>query len=448
MRHVAPTLAERMAALESGAISASQWLDDILGQAVEPSARSVYTQLFEQTARAEAQAIDVTRNAGVPVGPLAGLPVAIKDLFDVTGQVTRAGSRLFSERPPAESDAETVRRLRRAGAVLVGHANMTEFAYSGLGLNPHYGTPLNPLDETRIPGGSSSGSAAAVARGLAAAGLATDTGGSVRIPAAFCGLVGFKPTQARIPREGAFPLSTTLDSIGPIAPSVDCCARLDDVLSGQAVVPVSPAAVRGLRLAVPENYVLEDMDTVVSQAVDRAFHKLSAAGASIERTRFDVLDHVSELGRGGGFSAAESYHLHRTWLADHHDMYDPRVVARIEQGRTMTAAEYLDLCANQASLIASMDRLMMDWDVLAMPTVAVVPPRFSELEDDEEYMRINRLVLRNASIANLLGLCAITLPCHQAGELPVGLMLLGRAGSDRQLLQIALGVEARLNTVD
>src|SRR5699024_882815 len=275
MRRNYPTLAERLAALDNGETSATSLLDEALATAAEPNARAVYTRFFEQTAHAEAQAVDIQRDAGVPTGPLAGLPVAVKDLFDVAGQVARSGSRLLADQPPATEDAAAVRRLRQAGSVIVGHANMTEFAYSGLGLNPHYGTPPNPLDEARIPGGSSSGSAVAVARGMAAAGLATDTGGSVRIPAAFCGLVGFKPTQSRIPNAGMFPLSTTLDSIGPIAPSVDCCARMDAVLSGQSPTPIQPTQMRELRLMLPDRYVLDDMDAMVSDAFDRALQALS-----------------------------------------------------------------------------------------------------------------------------------------------------------------------------
>lgn len=442
------TLAERLAELGNGKTSATSLLDDALATAAEPNAEAVYTQVFKQTAQAEAKAVDIQRDAGVPTGALAGLPVAVKDLFDVKGQVTRSGSRLLSDRPPATEDAEVVRRLRQAGAVIVGHTNMTEFAYSGLGLNPHYGTPPNPLDEARIPGGSSSGSAVAVARGMAAAGLATDTGGSVRIPAAFCGLAGFKPTQSRIPGAGMFPLSTTLDSIGAIAPSVDCCARMDAVLSGHPPTPLQPAQVRGLRLMVPDRYVLEDMDTMVADAFDRALQTLSGAGATVRTSAFEVLTTLPELGQGGGFTAAESYRIHRQWLATHREAYDPRVAVRIERGKAMTAAEYLDLLDRRTELMAIADRTMADWDALVMPTVPVVPPLLSALENDEAYTRINQLVLRNPTVANLLGLCAITLPCHRPGELPVGLTLVGRAGQDHALLRYAVGVESLLDATE
>lgn len=448
MRRINLTLAEQINALNSGNRTATALLGEILARASEPEAYAVYTRLFERTARAEAEAIDIQRKAGVPLGPLAGLPISVKDLFDVAGEVTRSGSRLLAGQPAAVEDAESVRRLRSAGAVITGHTNMTEFAYSGLGLNPHYGTPPNPLDEARIPGGSSSGAAVAVARGMAAAALGTDTGGSVRIPAAFCGLVGFKPTQARVPRAGMFPLSPTLDCIGPIAPSVACCASLDAVLSGEPPPSPEPARVRGLRLASPTRYVREDMDDVVSGAFDRALKSLSGAGALVEEPAFEVLERLPELERDGDFTAAESYHVHREWLATHRDQYDPRVCMRIERGEAMGAATYLDLHQRRAALMATMDRLMMDWDALAIPTVPVVPPLFAELDDDENYARINQLVLRNPTIANLLGLCAITLPCHRPGELPVGIMLVGRGGADQQILRIAAGVEAVLGAAE
>lgn len=439
-----PTLAALLAKLDSGAASASSLLDQALVKAAAPAAQAIYTQLFEHTAPAEAKAEDVRRQAGVPVGPLSGLPIAVKDLFDVTGQVTRAGSRLLADQPAATTDSAAVRRLRQAGAIMVGHVNMTEFAYSGLGLNPHYGTPTNPLAEDRIPGGSSSGSAAAVARGAAVAALGTDTGGSVRIPAAFCGLVGFKPTQQRVSRAGVFPLSPTLDSVGPIAPTVACCARMDAVLSGQATPPLQAADGRSLHLAQPTNYVLDGMDATVAAAFKRALQVMTAAGMRVDEMSLDALEHLSDLGHGAGFTAAESYHDHRQWLATRRDVYDPRVSKRIEVGSTMLAADYLALHRRRDELMVLVDAQMTPWDAVVMPTVPIVPPRFAQLDDDTEYARFNRLILRNPTVANMLGLCAISLPCHRAGELPVGLMLVGRAGSDQRLLRIAAAVEALL----
>jgi aspartyl-tRNA(Asn)/glutamyl-tRNA(Gln) amidotransferase subunit A len=439
------TLANQLDALDAGAITATALLEEVLTRATSTEAKSVYTQLFGSKAQAEAEAIDILRRSGIPSGPLAGLPIAVKDLFDVAGEVTRAGSKILAKQPAAAIDAKVVRRLREAGAVITGHVNMTEFAYSGLGLNPHYGTPPNPFDQDRIPGGSSSGSAVAVALGMAAAALGTDTGGSVRIPAALCGLVGFKPTQARIPLNGVFPLSFTLDSVGPIARSVDCCARMDAVLSGDTYVTMTPTPVRGLRLAVPTNYVQDDLDADVSVAFDRSLRSLSDAGVLMVESSFKILEEVPELSvHNGGIPAAECYELHQKWITTRAGEYDPRTRVQIEQGSSMSAACYLGLCRRRTEMMMAIDRMMADWDALIMPTVVLVSPKLSLLEDHEEYIRINRLLLRNTEIANMLGLCAITLPCQNPDELPVGLTLMGRAGDDHRLLKIAADIEMLL----
>ncbi|MBL3555189.1 MULTISPECIES: amidase [Marinobacter] len=399
----------------------------------------IYTRRFDKTARAEADAIDRLREAGLTGGQLAGLPIALKALFDVKGEITHAGSQGWQV--PAETDALIVSRLRREGAVITGHTNMTEFAYSGVGLNPHYGTPDNPLAPGRIPGGSSSGAAVAVARGMACGAIGTDTGGSVRIPAAFCGLVGFKPSQSRIPREGTFPLSDSLDSIGPIAPTVDCCARLDAVLSGRQYQPLRPISLKGVRFVVPTQYMLDDLDNTVAQAFACSLNSLRDAGATIIEAPAPVLTAIPELMEGGGFTAAESYFVHRQSLADHGDQYDPRVRTRIERGAAITAADYLELCRRRQQRKQEADEWLQDYDGLLAPTVPVVPPRFEELTADEDYARLNLLILRNPTVANMLDLCSVTLPNHKPGYLPGGLMLIGRNGSDETLLRLAKAVE-------
>ncbi|SHF53696.1 aspartyl-tRNA(Asn)/glutamyl-tRNA(Gln) amidotransferase subunit A [Modicisalibacter ilicicola DSM 19980] len=439
-----PTLNTLLKRLQSRQHNATELLDDCLARIAERDDGRIHTALFEASARAQAEACDRLYREALPQGPLAGLPIAIKALFDVTGAVTHAGSRLLADAPPATRDASAVERLRQSGAILTGHTNMTEFAYSGLGLNPHYGTPDNPVAPGRIPGGSSSGAAVAVAEGMAAAALGTDTGGSVRIPAAFCGLVGFKPSQYRVPLEGALPLSCSLDSIGPIAPSVDCCARLDAVLSGEPMPAPGLDSVKGLRLAVPGHYLLEDIDSTVAVAFERALASLSAAGAVIREIPLPQLLELPELLEGGGFTAAESYHVHRDWLAEHCDRYDPRVGSRIQRGADLSAADYLELQRRRRFQVARMDRLLQDVDALVSPTVPVVPPLFVALEQDEDYSRTNLLVLRNPTAGNLLDLCAISLPCHWPDELPVGLMLMARNGMDHALLRQAAGVEAVL----
>ncbi|AZT85642.1 amidase [Marinobacter sp. NP-4(2019)] len=402
----------------------------------------VYTKRFDQTARAEAAAIDRLHQDNVPAGQLAGLPIALKALFDVAGEVTHAGSRGWQA--AAQTDALIVSRLRREGAVITGHTNMTEFAYSGLGLNPHYGTPDNPLAPGRIPGGSSSGAAVAVAQGMAAGAIGSDTGGSVRIPSAFCGLVGFKPSQARVPRDGTFPLSDSLDSIGPIANTVDCCTRLDAVLSGVRYQPLKPAGLKGRRFVVPTDYMLDDLDETVARAFTRSLETLRGAGATIIEAPAPVLAALPELMEGGGFTAAESYFVHRQSLAEHGNQYDPRVRSRIERGAAITAADYLELCRRRQQRKRQADEWLQDYDGLLAPTVPVVPPEIGELAADEDYARLNLLILRNPTVANLLDLCAISLPNHRPDELPSGLMLMGRNGTDDNLLRLAQAIESVL----
>lgn len=436
-----PTLQALLEGMRDGRWQSTDLLDacfSTIDSKDNPAAR-VYTKRFDRTARAEAAAADRLKAGGVPAGELSGLPIALKALFDVAGEVTHSGSRGWQA--AARQDALIVSRLRRAGAVITGHTNMTEFAYSGLGLNPHYGTPDNPLAPGRIPGGSSSGAAVAVAEGMAAAAIGTDTGGSVRIPAAFCGLVGFKPSQQRIPRDGTFPLSDSLDSIGPIARSVDCCARLDAGLSGSQYRPLAPTALKGRRYVVPSDYMLDGMDETVARAFSRSLKSLSDAGASIIEAPAPVLSALPELMEGGGLTAAESFFVHRQSLVDHGDQYDPRVRSRIERGAALSAADYLELLRRRRERKKQADAWLRDYDGLLSPTVPVVPPRLEELASDEQYARLNLLILRNPTVANLLDLCAITLPNHEPDEMPGGLMLIGRNGTDKALLRQAQAIE-------
>ncbi|SFR43764.1 aspartyl-tRNA(Asn)/glutamyl-tRNA(Gln) amidotransferase subunit A [Marinobacter gudaonensis] len=435
-------LASLLDELASGRHNARDLLASCYSQAdlKDKADARIYTRRFEQSARAEAEAVDRLRAAGLSGGQLAGLPIALKVLFDVRGEVTHAGSRGWQ--PPASRDARIVSRLRCEGAVLTGHTNMTEFAYSGLGLNPHYGTPENPLAPGRIPGGSSSGAAVAVALGMAAGAIGSDTGGSVRIPAAFCGLTGFKPSQSRVPRDGTFPLSDTLDSIGPIAPTVDCCARLDAVLSGHAYRPIRFLSLKGLRFVVPGDYMLDGMDDTVAYAFARRLKTLREAGATLIEAPAPVLAAIPELMEGGGFTAAESYFVHRHSLEQHGDQYDPRVSSRIKRGASISAADYLELCRRRQARKQEADQWLQDYDGLLAPTVPIVPPTFEELAADDDYARLNLLVLRNPTVANMLDLCAISLPNHAPGELPSGLMLIGRNGSDDALLRLALAIES------
>jgi aspartyl-tRNA(Asn)/glutamyl-tRNA(Gln) amidotransferase subunit A len=443
-----PSLSELQAALAAGQTSATQLSEAALTRINDPAGEGarVFTRVYADTARVEAQASDLLRSAKLARSPIDGLPVSIKDLFDVAGETTLAGSVALQGAPAASADALIVKRLRAAGAVIIGRTNMTEFAFSGLGLNPHYGTPKNPWDRAtgRIPGGSSSGAAVSVSDGMAAAAIGSDTGGSVRIPAAFCGLTGFKPTARRISTEGALPLSTTLDSIGPIAPTVACCATLDAILAGEDAPLPQPARLRGLRLAVPETVVLDGMDAAVAAAFQAALSRLSAAGALVESIAMPEFAELAAINAGGGFAPVEAWTWHRELIERAGERYDPRVLSRMRRGGNMSAADLIALLAARKRWIAAVEARLANHDAMLMPTVPIIAPTFAELEADEHYFRTNALVLRNPSVINFLDGCALSLPCQVSGEAPVGLMLAAPGGQDRRLLSLGMALEACL----
>jgi aspartyl-tRNA(Asn)/glutamyl-tRNA(Gln) amidotransferase subunit A len=405
-----------------------------------------FIKVHADRARAAADAVDQARRVGLPVGRYAGIPIALKDLFDIAGEPTPAGSKVLANAPPARANAAVVQRMLNAGFITMGRVNMTEFAFSGLGINPHYGTPASPWDRgaARIPGGSSSGTAVAVADGMAAAGLGTDTGGSCRIPAAFCGVVGYKPTARRVPITGVLPLAPSLDSVGPLAPTVACCAAIDAILAGEEPAVPVPAPLAGLRLAVPQNVVLDGMGSTVAATFDRALSALSGAGAHVTRVRFAAFDATLAVNAKGGYAASEAYAWHRALLAAKGAGYDPRIRVRIMRGEGMSAADYLDLVPARARIIAEFDASTRDFDCVVMPTVPIVAPRIADLDDEREYNRINMLVLRNTALGNFLDRCAISIPCHRAGDAPAGLMLMGETMGDARLFRIAAAVEAVL----
>jgi aspartyl-tRNA(Asn)/glutamyl-tRNA(Gln) amidotransferase subunit A len=441
-----PTLDQLAQDLATGRTTSRALVEDCLARATDDAGEGarVFTHLDSAAARLAADAMDQLRQAGAPLSRYAGIPMSIKDLFDVDGQVTRAGSIVLRDAPAATTDAVAVARLRRAGFIVIGRTNMTEFAYSGLGINPHYGTPRNPWrrDEGHVPGGSSSGAAISVTDGMAHATLGTDTGGSCRIPAAFTGLVGFKPTARRVPLRGALPLSAHLDSIGPIARTVKCCAIVDAVLSDTPIAPLPPRKADDLRLAVPLGVALSELDDAVAAAFEAALHKLAMQGIRIDRIPVPEFDEIAAINAKGGFPAAESYAWHRRLLAQQRERYDPRVSVRMERGAEQSAADYIDLIAARTSLIERATRRIAPYDAILMPTVAITPPRISDLQSDAAYGRANLLSLRNCTLINMIDGCAISLPIHKPGEAPVGLMLAGIAGADRALLSIAASLEA------
>ena len=417
-------------------------------EAPDGEGRRAFLKVHAEQARAAADFHDTLRRNAAAASPFAGIPISIKDLFDIAGDTTTAGSMALRDAPPARRDAPAVRRLRAAGFIPIGRTNMTEFAFSGLGINPHYGTPANAYDRKngRIPGGSSSGAAVSVSDGMAAAALGTDTGGSCRIPAALCGLVGFKPTAKRVPLEGAVPLSTSLDSIGPIASTVACCAVLDAVLAGQELRSLSEFPLAGLRLAVPQTLVFDGIDADVARTFAAARTALSEAGALIVDLPLREFSELSRINSKGGFGAAEAYAFHRPLIENKAALYDPRVLSRILRGREQNAADYIDLARARADFICRVGAIVAPFDALLLPTVPIVAPRIADLDDEIAYRDINLLLLRNPTIANFLDACAISLPCHRPGEAPVGLMLIGHHGDDARLLSLAASIEKLLHS--
>lgn len=435
------------AALLQGRVTAAETLAASLDRADSTGNTKTYLNRFDAQALAVAQTIDMHRAAGAALPPLAGLAVSVKALFDVQAQPTTAASRVLAEAPTARADCPAVARLRSAGAALTGHTNMTEFAFSGVGLNPHYGTPPNAataaLDpEPRIPGGSTSGGAVSVATGAAWAALGSDTGGSIRIPAALQGLVGFKNTARLTPTEGAIPLSTTLDTACAITRSVRDAVLLHEVLAARCVTLAGrPAGT--LRLAVPAPQ-LDALDPTVARAFERTLAILRQAGAQIDTIPLPELNELAAINATGGFSAAESWAWHRRLLAAHQADYDPRVAVRIRRGETMSAADYIDLTHARADWIARMTLTMRRYDALISPTVPIVAPTIASLASDEAFFAANALLLRNPSAVNMLDGCALSLPCHAPDELPVGLMVWSHALQDDTVLDASLAIEAAL----
>ena len=439
------TLEALAADLAAGRTTSRILVEDCLARIADPDGQgaATFTHVAAESALQAADATDALRAAGAAPSPFAGIPIAIKDLFDIAGQVTRAGSRVLDGAAPATADAPAVRRLRQAGFVVLGRTNMVEFAYSGLGLNPHYGSPLAPWDRAsgRLAGGSSSGSAVAVADGMAHGALGTDTGGSCRIPAAFCGLAGFKPTARRVPLAGAVPLSSSLDSIGPLARSAACCAILDAVLAGEAPEPLPTVSLAGLRLLVPTTVALDELDPAVAAAFATALARAREAGARVVEAPVPAFEDVAAANAKGGFTAAESYSWHHALLAERAGRYDPRVASRIRRGADMTARDYVELLAWRRGFIARTEACLLPFDAVLMPSVAILPPRFADIDGDEAYNRLNTLVLRNASLVNMMDGCAISIPASAPGAAPVGLTVAGPSGSDRRVLAVAAAQE-------
>jgi aspartyl-tRNA(Asn)/glutamyl-tRNA(Gln) amidotransferase subunit A len=441
------TVAQLGADLAAGRTTSRKLTEQALERIADPAGEGAraFIKVYAESALAEADFSDRLRKGGVHRSPVDGLPVSLKDLFDVAGDVTRAGSKVFSQK--AEKDATAVARLRAAGAVFVGRTNMVEFAFGTTGLNPHYGTPKSPWDRNtgRIPGGSSSGAGVAQADGMCVMALGTDTRGSIRIPSAFCGVTGFKPTARRVPRDGAFPLSYTLDSVGPLANSVACCAAYDAILAGEPVEPLPELPAQGLNLLVPKSEVREGLDREVEEGFRKSIEMLRRAGARVTEMPVPAFDRQAEYFKGGGFAGAEAYAIHRK-NADRIGEYDPRVAKRVLLGKDLSAADYVEFGLMRAEYQREVERLLAPYDAFLLPTVPCIAPPIAEVNaSDESYFRWNGRILRLVGLVNFLDGCAAALPCHAPGSAAVSLMVCGPAMSDRRVLAVAAAVEKTIS---
>jgi len=440
------SLIECLAQLQRGDTTSERLVEQALLGAQAPAAAHVFTHVFADTALAQARAADTARRsapAGHGLGALHGLPIVVKDNFDLQGRTTMAGTVVCGSDAVAAHDAPAVARVREAGAVILGQTNMSEFAFSGVGINPHYGTPRNPSDaaHVRVPGGSSSGSAVAVALGLAVAGLGSDTGGSIRIPAALCGLVGFKGSQSRIPLQGVMELSRSLDTAGAITRTVQDSLWVDAVMSQQPL-NVAAANLRGMRFAVPQTLVLDELEPAVAQAFSKAVSRISAAGAEVVDIPFAELAEIAPRSLPGGFSPVEGYAAHHARIARAPDRVDPRVMARMALGQGVSALDYIGLMDRRREWIVQAQAVLQGFDAMLCPTVPLLAPELAPLlHSDDEFFKANRLLLRNPSMINYMDGCSFSLPCQAEGDVPVGLMVSSLNGQDAHLASIALAIE-------
>jgi aspartyl-tRNA(Asn)/glutamyl-tRNA(Gln) amidotransferase subunit A len=440
------TLRQIAAELLAGRVTSRQLIEECLARIADPGGEGAasFVAVYDKAARATADWVDAMRKAGASLPEWAGIPVSIKDLFDVAGSVTTFASGVMGDAPPATKDAAAVERLRGAGFIPIGRTNMTEFAYGAIGLNARNGTPAAVWDRAsrRIPGGSTSGGAISLSDGMAYIALGSDSGGSCRIPAAINGIVGYKPTRGRIPIEGANSMAPSLDSIGPLAVSVGCASIADAVLTGESVVLIRPRPIKGLRLGIPRPTALEGLDAPIATAIDRAIRMISDAGASVGEVDLPELGDLPAINAKGGLSAPEYFAWHRGHIAKRADQYDPRILKLIMRGRDFPAPDYLDVLRMREAMMNSVAAKTAALDAMIMPTIPIVAPRIDAIGDDAEYTRVNTLLLRNTRVANFLDVCAISVPCHAPGEMPVGLMLQGASAADKSLFAIAASIEA------
>ena len=442
-------------ALNDDKISARQLVENCLDaiDAPDGEGKRAFISVYHERARAQADAIDHSRKQGWTVPSCAGIPLSIKDLFDEAGVITKAGSTVLSNAAPAQQDATVLARLKAAGFIVIGRTNMTEFAFSGLGMNSHYGNSRSPFERDasnpqigRVAGGSSSGSAVSISDLMAPATIGSDTGGSTRAPATFCGIAGFKPTTTRMPSGGVFPLSTSFDAAGPMGSSVDCCAILDSLMAGGICQTETAFPVKNLRLALPMGYLFEDLDNHVARSFTKAIERLSEAGARIEEIKISPIEAIQPSNNTKSIVAAEAYAIHRDRLESSAiSQYDPYVAHRLGGGRDISASEYIGMINERKKVWADVQAETRKYDAMILPTSPILPPSLAELETIESKTKANARCLRNTSLSNYLDRPTITLPCHSPDTAPVGISLIGPRQDDRRLIAIAVGVETVLN---
>lgn len=434
--------------LQSGALDPVALATETLERIAGYKDQSIFTSLLEERALTEAKASARRIRSGRSLGLLDGIPVAWKDLLDTAGAVTTSGSIVLSDSPPATADAAVVKTLAGAGMVSVGRTNMSEFAFSGLGINPHYGTPHNPAsgDVPRIPGGSSSGSAVAVAAGLVPVAIGTDTGGSIRIPAALNGIVGYKATRGRYAMDGVFPLAQSLDSLGPLCRTVQDAVWIDAAMRGRTAPDIGRTDLGEMKIVIAETIVFDDAEPGVIAAFEAAVDRLASAGARVERRAFPAFAEVFDLiTRHGALVTAEAYALHRERLAgDEARRMDQRVVVRTRLGEKIGMTDYVALLDARQRLVAQFSACLAPGELIAHPTLPhVAPPIAPLVADDDLFFRTNGKTLRNTLIGNFLDGCGISIPCGTGeADMPVGLLLSGQRNEDERLLSAALAAEA------
>ena len=431
--------------LREGKTSSRKLVEQALEKISDPAGEGAraFIKVDAEGALAAADYQDRLRRQNRQPSPFAGIPISVKDLFDLAGEVTTAGSKVLKDAPPALVDAPAIAALKSAGLIVLGRTNMTEFAYSGVGLNPHYGTPRSAFDRKigRIPGGSSSGAAVAIADGMCALSIGTDTGGSCRIPAAYNGIVGYKPSTGRVSTRGAYPLSTRFDSVGPLGNSVACCAAADALMAGDWTGKIAAREVSSLRIGVLKTTVLEGLDADVAAAYERALKQLSKAGVTLVDLAFEELLEMPSLTIKGGIVAAEAFAQHRDLIARKGADYDPRVRTRMEAAGGISAAEYLSVVKRREEMIRRFSAVTQGLSAVVLPAVMIVPPPITALESDQDYLRYNSMSLRNTYVGNFLDCCAISIPVNEPGAAPVGLMLMGVWGQDQSLFSVSQAVE-------